>query len=87
LPRIPLVAGSYPRENPCSAPQEPIALHPFLPMIEKNLSKTPTPSDANSSTYHSCINNNKQNQPPKKKETKHPSSSSMVVYTNSCLFP
>jgi len=46
----PSIVGSYRGENPCSAPQEPIALHPFSPRIEKSFSKTPTPSVANSLT-------------------------------------
>jgi hypothetical protein len=44
------MASSYRGENPCSVLQEPIALHPFLPRIEKSFSKTPTPSVANSLT-------------------------------------
>jgi hypothetical protein len=44
------MASSYCGENPCSMPQEPIALHPFSPRIEKSFSKTPKPSVANSLT-------------------------------------
>ncbi len=73
-----IIVGSYLGEKPCSAPQEPIALHPFSPTIAKFIQKTNT--KCHKFINLSLLHKQQQTKPtPKKERNKTPKTPQLII--------